>query len=145
MSVRHIIKANINSSSLGRPINQITPPGIGSNGLVCGNSAVISSATALAPTAAQLPNGVFYTTAGSTATFTPPLASEIYAYLVSIGIQPSIGSSFSFQIDNQNSGNLTLATSTGVTYTASTTVATAVKRTYVFRFSAVSSPAGVIY
>lgn len=147
MSVHHLIRANANSSSLGRPINQITPPGIGSNGLVLGASAVVSSATAIAPTAAQLPSGVFYTASGSTATFTPPTAPAVYTYLLTQGISASVGSSFGFKIDNQNSGNLTLATATGVTYVAPTTVATNVNRTYIWRFSAIDpvNSTAVIY
>lgn len=139
MSVHHIIKSNLNSSSLGRPINQITPPGIGSNGLVLGSSSTASS-NVIAPTAAQMPNGLFYTLSGSTSTFTPPTAPAMYTYLVSIGIQPSVNSSFSFMINNQASGTLTMQTATGVTYVPvqpNPTQLTAVSRVWYWKFSAI--------
>lgn len=143
MSLQHIIKQNVNSSSLGLPINSISPPAISSTYLVTGTSAGIES-TVLSPTAAELPSGVFKAT-GTTVTFTPPTAALMYANLVSNGIIPSIGTSFPFQVDNQGSGALTMATSAGVTYRGSATMAAALKRSFIWRFNDVTTPTAEIW
>ncbi len=146
MSVSHLAITNNNSVNYANlPINSVYAPAI-STGLLLESTNVLSSATAISPTAAQMPGGIFYTATGTTSTFTPPTANAMYLYCVGQGGIPGAGDSFTFTIINSNSGTLTMASATGVTYlgpVGSGAVATGTTRILRVRF--IDSTNCVIY
>lgn len=95
-----------------------------------------STATSVTLTAAELVDGFFDQTGGTTNTVTTPTAAAIVAAIP--GCQ--VGSQFDFTVKNSGSGTLTVAGGTGVTMSGTATVATTV--TTGFKAVVVNATAG---
>lgn len=102
---------------------------------------VESTATSITLTAAQLVDGFFNQTGGTTNTVTTPTAAAIVAAIPGC----VVGSQFTWTVNNNGSGTLTLAGGTGVTVEgAAATVATTVFSVAVGVVTNVGTPAVVI-
>ncbi len=88
---------------------------------------VVTALTALTATAAQLIEGLFSTAGGTTCALTTPTGAQIVAAMAN----PQVGSSFTFNIVNTNSGTTTLtAGASGITLVGLATVATNTSATF---------------
>ena len=89
-------------------------------------TAVVTALTAITATAAQLIEGIFNTAGGTTCALTTPTAAQIVAALSNA----QVGSSFTFNIVNTNSGTTTLTAGSGITIVGLATVATNTSGTF---------------
>lgn len=89
-------------------------------------TALVSAATTLTLTTAQLLGGILNTAGGTTCTATTPTAAAIVAAMAN----PQVGSHFTFNVVNTNSGTTTVAGGSGVTVTGLATAATNTSATF---------------
>jgi len=157
MSLSHILSSRTGAttstgqaSSVGMsPIHSITVPSIKS-GSILDYSIVSTGSSTISVAASSMVSGISYFSGStSAATWTPPTAPIMYVFLVSQGVAPVIGSSFTHQIVNGNtsSGAVTPQSGSGSTISyvsnASGTPAIAVTttKTLVWVFTAIGSSA----
>lgn len=88
----------------------------------------VTTGTTGTATAAQLINGVYSFSAGTTYTLTTPTAAAIVAALINV----EVSSAFILTVYNANSGAFTLTGGTGVTVAGLGTAATGTARSWVF-------------
>lgn len=88
-------------------------------------------------TGAQAVGTVVRVSGGATATLTTPTAAQVIARMQEINPNAGVGSTAHLRINNDNSGNLTVAGGTGVTLNGNTpgTLATATTKGYIWRIA----------
>lgn len=88
----------------------------------------ITTGTTGTATAAQLINGVYYFSGGTTYALTTPTAAQLVAAITNV----EVTSAFVVTVHNANSGTMTLTAGSGVTITGLNTAATGTARSWTF-------------